>query len=168
MAQDWFYIRDGQEKSGPVSASHLKGLAASGELRPTDLVWTTGMTEWKPAGKIKGLFDTPPPVPVPTPATVQQPPPNPNVSPVESIPVVTAAPSHRELPPAVTAAWKRASVLWQQLTPRGKVVAGTGGGCFMLFFFCCGLGSLVSVGSNGGVGLGSAGNFRRSPCRPCG
>jgi TM2 domain-containing membrane protein YozV len=60
----WFYSVNGQE-SGPVSARELKGLAAEHRLRPTDLVWKDGMSEWKPAAKVGGLFATgePPPLP---------------------------------------------------------------------------------------------------------
>ena len=94
MAQDWYYIRDGQEKSGPVSPSHLKSLAASGELRPTDLVWTDGMTDWKPADRIESLFATAIPVPVAVPVKAQ--PPSPPSSPPGAVtvePVLTVAPA---------------------------------------------------------------------------
>src|SRR6185312_6521040 len=34
----------------------LKQLALSGQLKPTDLVWQDGMSDWVPANSVKGLF----------------------------------------------------------------------------------------------------------------
>lgn len=56
MANDWFYTLDGRPAATPVAAAQLKQLAASGQLKPTDLVWQEGMLDWVPAGAIKGLF----------------------------------------------------------------------------------------------------------------
>jgi hypothetical protein len=53
---EWHYTIDGQPAAVPVSAAQLKQLAASGQLKPTDLVWQEGMVEWMPAGSVKGLF----------------------------------------------------------------------------------------------------------------
>jgi len=55
MARQWFYTHD-SEQQGPVSAAELKELAAAGKLSRQDLVWAEGMSEWKPAGRMKGLF----------------------------------------------------------------------------------------------------------------
>ena len=55
MATEWYYSQ-GDQKIGPVSPAELKSLADSGQLTANDLVWKEGMTEWKSAGKIKGLF----------------------------------------------------------------------------------------------------------------
>jgi hypothetical protein len=55
MAAEWHYSKDGK-KTGPISAQELKSLADSGGLLPTDLVWKEGMSEWKQAGSINGLF----------------------------------------------------------------------------------------------------------------
>jgi len=70
MTQEWHYVKDGQ-RHGPITARQLKGLAASGDLQPTDLVWTDGRDEWKPASIVKELFpdeverkQTPPDIPV--------------------------------------------------------------------------------------------------------
>jgi hypothetical protein len=63
MSTEWHYTRDGQQL-GPVSAAQIKQLAASGQLRPDDLVWKEGMADWSPAARIKGLF-----TPAPTSAT---------------------------------------------------------------------------------------------------
>jgi tetratricopeptide (TPR) repeat protein len=62
---------------GPVSSSELKGMAASGQLRPDDLVWADGMPDWMPASKLKGLFSEVPRGIVPAPRPV---PPIPPVS----------------------------------------------------------------------------------------
>ncbi|MCE5303355.1 MAG: DUF4339 domain-containing protein [Planctomycetaceae bacterium] len=53
---EWYFAQ-GTKQIGPVSAAELKRLAASGELRPQDLVWREGLTEWAPARSVRGLFD---------------------------------------------------------------------------------------------------------------
>jgi hypothetical protein len=70
MASDWYYSRKGQ-KEGPTTFERLQRLAASGELRATDLVWHEGMADWTQAAQVAGLFPKggPPPVPV-APASV--------------------------------------------------------------------------------------------------
>jgi hypothetical protein len=58
LAQDaWFYSHEG-ERLGPVSLDELRAKALQGELNPRlDLVWTQGMTDWKPAGEVDALFE---------------------------------------------------------------------------------------------------------------
>src|SRR5215472_12089124 len=56
MANEWHYTLNGQQAAAPVAAAQLKQLAASGQLKPTDLVWQDGMLDWVPARDIKGLF----------------------------------------------------------------------------------------------------------------
>src|SRR5262245_34207648 len=51
---EWYYARNNQQR-GPVSAADLRAMAASGDLRPGDLVWQEGMTQWQPASS-RGLF----------------------------------------------------------------------------------------------------------------
>ena len=69
MSQEWYYAK-GDQKQGPITSEQLKGLAKSGDLKSTDLVWTEGMPEWKQAGA--GQRDIPPepsrsgPPPIPT------------------------------------------------------------------------------------------------------
>jgi hypothetical protein len=53
---EWYYAR-GNKQMGPVPAADLKRLASVGELRPEDLVWREGMTEWTLARNVRGLFD---------------------------------------------------------------------------------------------------------------
>jgi len=55
MPSQWYYSRDGKDY-GPVSSAELKSLAASRQLRKTDLLWREGMAEWKTAGQIPNLF----------------------------------------------------------------------------------------------------------------
>lgn len=55
---EWHYTIDGQPAAAAVNAAQLKQLAASGQLKPTDLVWQDGMLEWAQAGSVKGLFPT--------------------------------------------------------------------------------------------------------------
>ena len=65
MANEWYYSHDG-ERHGPVPVEQIKEMAAAGRLRPTDLVWQTGMVEWTEAGKVPGLLpplNSPPPIP---------------------------------------------------------------------------------------------------------
>ncbi|HVK07987.1 MAG TPA: GYF domain-containing protein [Gemmataceae bacterium] len=55
MSQEWYYSVDG-DRQGPVTAADLKKLADAGTLKPADLVWKDGMTDWAPAKSVKGLF----------------------------------------------------------------------------------------------------------------
>jgi GYF domain 2 len=55
MADQWHYTCKGKE-TGPVATAELKRLAATGSLRPTDLVWKDGMADWVRAGSLTGLF----------------------------------------------------------------------------------------------------------------
>jgi hypothetical protein len=52
---EWYYARDNKQM-GPVSPAELKRLAMFDELRPEDLVWREGMTEWAAARNVRGLF----------------------------------------------------------------------------------------------------------------
>ena len=55
MTNQWHYAKQGQ-RIGPVSEEHFKSLALSGEIQPTDMVWTEGMSQWMEAKNIEGLF----------------------------------------------------------------------------------------------------------------
>ena len=55
----WYYAHNGQQ-NGPVSIEQLRELAASGSLKPQDLVWNQSMTDWIPAGGVNGIFSAPP------------------------------------------------------------------------------------------------------------
>jgi len=65
MNNQWYYAIDGVSY-GPVDRNVLRQLAATGRLKPSDLVWTEGADHWKPAGEVQGLFQqeaAPPPLP---------------------------------------------------------------------------------------------------------
>jgi hypothetical protein len=79
MAAEYYYARDGQ-RFGPFSGNRLKKLAATGQLRSTDLVWIPEKNEWVFAAKITTLFPPATPRPEPTadtPRSVGSPPPLP-------------------------------------------------------------------------------------------
>ncbi len=60
----WHWSREGEE-FGPVSSDEIRALARSGRLRPHDLLWREGLTEWVSARKVKGLFSGAPPAGAP-------------------------------------------------------------------------------------------------------
>lgn len=67
VANQWYYM-NGDEKHGPFSDGQLKELARGGQLQKDDRIWKEGMSEWRTAGAVKGLFQqanptTPPPLP---------------------------------------------------------------------------------------------------------
>lgn len=51
---EWLYTRSGQQH-GPVSFMVLKGMAESGHLAHTDMVWKKGTPEWVTASSV-GIF----------------------------------------------------------------------------------------------------------------
>jgi hypothetical protein len=58
MADDWYYARNG-ERQGPVPRAKLQQLARDGWLTADDLVWTSGMPAWAPAGHVPELAGGP-------------------------------------------------------------------------------------------------------------
>ncbi|MEQ8853578.1 DUF4339 domain-containing protein [Gimesia sp.] len=65
MNNQWYYAINGLSY-GPVDLNILRQLAVTGKLKPSDLVWTVGADNWKPAGEVQGLFQqeaAPPPLP---------------------------------------------------------------------------------------------------------
>ena len=56
--QQWFYATPDGEKIGPVGFDYLIELSQSGRLDPrNDLVWSTVLNDWEPAGEVEGLFE---------------------------------------------------------------------------------------------------------------
>ena len=55
MATQWYFERAGQ-KFGPYLAERLRELAASGDLRPQDVVWKEGMEKGVLASRVGNLF----------------------------------------------------------------------------------------------------------------
>lgn len=98
-APEWWYANAGAPE-GPVSFERLRELAASGRLKPTDLVWCKGMPDWVAAGTVDGLCapvaaaaDVPP-----LPAAAAVPPSPPSIEPPAASGTVTV-----RSPPAVGA-----------------------------------------------------------------
>jgi len=54
-AAAWHY-RVGDLQAGPVAWEELAASARSGNLKPSDLVWTEGMPAWQPAASVASLF----------------------------------------------------------------------------------------------------------------
>ena len=50
MAEMWYYTSEGKQME-PVSSGELRQLAASGLLKPTDMVWKEGMPKWVRASR---------------------------------------------------------------------------------------------------------------------
>ena len=68
MATEWYYAKDNQT-IGPISESELRQRASTGQIAPTDLVWTHGMLQWATASRVHGLLaavSVPPPLPFTT------------------------------------------------------------------------------------------------------
>lgn len=57
---EWYFSRNNQQE-GPVTLEALAEMARSGALQPAHLVWSAGMTEWQPAGRVPGIFPAAPP-----------------------------------------------------------------------------------------------------------
>jgi hypothetical protein len=57
-ASDWFY-EEADKRHGPCSLKQLRQLVASGEVKPTTLVFTVGMGCWKEAGQVGELRANP-------------------------------------------------------------------------------------------------------------
>lgn len=59
MAEMWYYTCEGKQME-PVTDAELKRLAASGMLKPTDMVWKEGMPKWVRASLTSDLFSDAP------------------------------------------------------------------------------------------------------------
>src|SRR5438552_12118175 len=55
MATEWYYARDGQQR-GPFPETHVRQLAAAGQLLPHDLIWHEGLADWIAAQSLPGLI----------------------------------------------------------------------------------------------------------------
>ena len=91
---EWYYAKDGIQ-NGPVSIDHLRDLARIGQLSPTDLVWTSSMKDWTPAGHVEGIFNATQPspdIPAPDPsnpyAAPQSPWTAPEAAPAQALPEI--------------------------------------------------------------------------------
>jgi hypothetical protein len=57
---EWHYTENGQRAASPVSDAQLRQLAATGKVKPTDMVWKDGMAGWATARMIPGVFGSDP------------------------------------------------------------------------------------------------------------
>jgi len=48
----WYRVSRGGESFGPYRLQDLQAYIASGQVAPTDMVWTEGMTGWSPASQV--------------------------------------------------------------------------------------------------------------------
>lgn len=71
-SSEWYYVQD-RQKVGPVSKDELRSLVEQGTISGADLVWTQGMSEWKPASQVQARFAAPPAAPAsPAPASIPE------------------------------------------------------------------------------------------------
>ncbi|MDR0353651.1 MAG: CD225/dispanin family protein [Opitutaceae bacterium] len=67
-----YHVARNNQQLGTFSKEEVAARYASGEILPTDLVWTEGMANWQPAAQV---FGPPAPPPPPTSAPAGMPPP---------------------------------------------------------------------------------------------
>lgn len=67
----WYIARDGQQH-GPLSDAEMRLFVAGGHLRPNDLVWKPGFTDWRPATTVFPPQAAPVPPPPPPSADARQ------------------------------------------------------------------------------------------------
>lgn len=47
-----YYLGKNGQQTGPFTVEQLQGMVAGGQLTAADLLWTEGMSEWKPASTL--------------------------------------------------------------------------------------------------------------------
>lgn len=62
MSAMWYYAIAG-EKHGPIGEDELRHLIEKGDLGLDDLVWRSGMEDWKPVSDVDDVHPSPPPLP---------------------------------------------------------------------------------------------------------
>ena len=68
---NWYYARN-KQPFGPIDEATFRGLCRSGQVVPSDMVWTDGMAGWVPAGSMPGLLPQQTSQAAPTPTAAQQ------------------------------------------------------------------------------------------------
>src|SRR3954471_11457956 len=66
MANQWYHGRAGKQ-SGPIDEVALRSMIASGQVLPSDLAWTEGMSGWSPVGSLPQFASQPMAAPPPIP-----------------------------------------------------------------------------------------------------
>ena len=69
MSADFWFLDREHKQSGPVGEEEFARLIRQGTIRQETLIWSSGMTEWRPAGQVErfaALFGTsgPPSIPL--------------------------------------------------------------------------------------------------------
>ena len=59
MADEWHVSVDGAQR-GPLTSEQVRSLVSSGQLKPIDHIWKSGMPDWVAASSIQGLFSKQP------------------------------------------------------------------------------------------------------------
>ena len=90
METMWHYVKNGTDNFGPVSESELLSLASSGQISPTDLVWSEGMPDWLAMNCVPALTGHPAAAPLQTAGSVL-----PGVGPAQSRPSAAFRPASR-------------------------------------------------------------------------
>jgi hypothetical protein len=62
--REWYCTANGRQ-FGPITFRQLRKQAESGSIRPDDMIWKPGMSRWKRAAKVVGLFSEPAPTATP-------------------------------------------------------------------------------------------------------
>jgi membrane protease subunit (stomatin/prohibitin family) len=81
--QATFHVDTGGQPGGPFTLQQVQQGIAGGQVGPTTLVWTQGMSGWAQAATVPALqpfFSAPPPMPPPMPGATPTPPPMPPTS----------------------------------------------------------------------------------------
>ena len=73
--KEYYYLVNNEQK-GPVSLENLRALNISRDT----LIWTEGMSDWKPAGQVAEVASALPPVPPPNPQAANPRPPSPGLT----------------------------------------------------------------------------------------
>ncbi|MDB4499958.1 DUF4339 domain-containing protein, partial [Akkermansiaceae bacterium] len=76
-AQEWRVLDGEGKEQGPYSFQDLQAYYTSGNITHETMIWTNGLEEWVPAGRVEGLLPNVPQIvplaPAPTVAVSTQP-----------------------------------------------------------------------------------------------
>lgn len=90
MAAQWYYAQNSQQ-FGPLPVEQLRSMFSTGALRPSDLVWSDGLSAWTPAGQVPALQMAPAVYHQPAPAPAYAPAPAPSPAPAYATPASAPA-----------------------------------------------------------------------------
>ena len=55
MPDSWYVVKNGNRR-GPFTSAQVRQMVATGELKPTDMLWKDGMANWIQASSVTELF----------------------------------------------------------------------------------------------------------------